>query len=322
MVGFNENDNSSLLNLMSSFLGEPKFHKESKCQLGYDCPICSAEKGLVSDGKGNLEVNYKLGVYNCWVCSETHGTKGSIYKLFKDLAPKWVQIEFYKQNFLFYWTQEFNESKDGLKKIILPETFVSLSGNKKYGFFNEPFNYLNKRGITDELIDKFNIGFCTGGTYKNRIIVPSYDIDGYLNYFVGRTIFESKKYKYLNPSFDKTKFIFNELYIDWEKTIFLVEGVFDHIVVPNSIPLLGKHLYDKVFEALYLKAKSNIIIALDSDANENSNKLFYKLNAGRLMDRVFVNYMPKGHDVSSLNQIYGRENLYKWLKEKNFKLYD
>ena len=110
--------------------------------------------------------------------------------------------------------------------------------------------------------------------------------------------------------------------IDWEKPIFLVEGAFDHIVIPNSIPLLGKKMYDLLLNEIYFKAKSYVIIVLDSDANDDSKKIFNKLDAGKLRNRVLWNKMPDDHDVSSFNETYGQENLKDWLKKNNIKLKD
>jgi hypothetical protein len=154
------------------------------------------------------------------------------------------------------------------------------------------------------------------------VIIPSYDINGDLNYFVSRSISsKTKQFKYLNPSVDKTQIIFNEHLINWDKPVFLVEGAFDHIVLPNSIPLLGKKMYDKLFTEIYNKSKNFIIIVLDPDAIEDAKKIYNKLEGGKLLNKILLNYMPKDHDVSSFNQTYGYENLKKWLT-KNVKLTD
>ena len=59
--------------------------------------------------------------------------------------------------------------------------------------------------------------------------------------------------KYLNPITSKEDIIFNEDKIDWNKNLFLVEGVFDSLFIPNSIPMLGKVMSDKLWEAIYTK---------------------------------------------------------------------
>ena len=48
--------------------------------------------------------------------------------------------------------------------------------------------------------------------YDNRIIIPSYDSDGKLNYFVGRDI-DNSKLKYKNPPVSKDVIDLNYLQI-------------------------------------------------------------------------------------------------------------
>ena len=51
----------------------------------------------------------------------------------------------------------------------------------------EAYNYLiNDRKFTRDIILKYRLGFCTSGKYEKRIIVPSYDKNGEVNYFVAR----------------------------------------------------------------------------------------------------------------------------------------
>ena len=319
-----EDKHLELIGLLEDFLGEPRKHYESRSQIAFDCPNCSYMRGVDHDGKGNLEINYDMGVYSCWSCSETHDTKGRLYYLFKEYADKDVLQKFIKGKFKF--NGEYNQTTDKeIQKDILklPEEFYYLTGKQNNKLFAPAFNYLYNRGVNDEMIDKHKIGFCFDGLYQNRVIIPSYDINGDLNYFVSRSISpKTKKFKYLNPSIDKTQIIFNEHLINWDKPVFLVEGAFDHIVLPNSIPLLGKKMYDKLFNEIYVRSKNFIIIVLDPDAVEDAKKIRNKLEGGRLINKILLNYMPKDHDVSSFNQTYGNENLKKWLITKSVKLTD
>lgn len=319
-----EKKQQELIDLLEEFLGDPRKHYESRGQISFDCPNCSYEKGVEYDGKGNLEINYELGVYNCWACAETDGTKGKLFHLFKEHASKDTLRRFIKGKFSF--DSEYYDGDDVIVEkpsISLPNEYYTLAGKQKNPIFNSAFVYLYGRGITDEIIEKYKLGFCLEGKYQNRIILPSYDSNGNLNYYVARSISKyNVKYKYLNPEIDKTSIIFNENMIDWEKPVFLVEGAFDHIVIPNSIPLLGKKMYDKLFNELYFKAKGLIVIVLDFDAYDDAVKIFNMLDAGKLRNRILLNKMPKDHDTSSFNQLYGQDNLKVWLKNKNYKLED
>jgi hypothetical protein len=319
-----EEKRDELVSLLEEFLGEPRKHSESKYQISFDCPNCSYLKGVDYDGKGNLEVNYELGVYNCWSCAETDNTKGRLPGLFHKYASKETISKFYKGKFKFgseFYTEDYFKVKE--PSLTLPTEYIALSGKQKYQQFSQAFNYLYKRGITDDIITKHHIGFCMTGKYQNRIVIPSYDIDSNLNYFVTRSIQpRMKKFKYLNPDVDKTEIIFNEYLIDWDKPVFLVEGVFDHIVLPNSIPLLGKKLYDKLFSALYFKINKMLIILLDNDAYDDAVKIYNKLDSGRLYKKVAINKLPTDYDVSLFNEKHGINELKKWIIQKTIRLND
>ena len=129
------------------------------------------------------------------------------------------------------------------------------------------------------MIDKYDIGYTVTGDYAYRIIVPSYDIEEELNYFVG---------------------IFNESRIDWEKDVYLCEGVFDAFFLPNPIPMLGKMLSNKLFENLYEKVQGDIHICLDGDAWDNALRLYHNLNGGRLYNRIKILKLPKDKDACDL----------------------
>jgi DNA primase len=152
------------------------------------------------------------------------------------------------------------------------------------------------------------LGYTTEGKYRGRIIVPSFDENNEINYFVSRS-YVGHKNKYKNPEAEKDKIIFNEHLINWEKDIYLVEGVFDMFFIDNSIPLLGKSVSDKLWGKLYDNSKKNIIICLDGDAWEDAKKLYRKLEGGRLNGRIKLLKVPKDKDVGELGGIKGLKEI-------------
>jgi hypothetical protein len=132
--------------------------------------------------------------------------------------------------------------------------------------------YLSNRGITYEDILKYNIGYCDEGLYTNRVIIPSYDDNGQLNFFVGRDIFESKM-KYRNSPTTKDVIGF-ELFINWDEPIVLCEGPFDAIAIKrNAIPLFGKTIMRNLKKKIYENSVKKIYLALDEDAIIDSIKI-------------------------------------------------
>ena len=57
----------------------------------------------------------------------------------------------------------------------------------------------------------------------------------------------------MNCDGDKKKIIFTESNIQWDADIWLCEGIFDSLVHPNVIPLMGKVLLKD--SELYTKIK-------------------------------------------------------------------
>lgn len=305
-----ETDFEPIIEILEDILGDYRMHNDAKGQISFDCPVCSHEiKGLDdTDGKGNLEVNYKYGVYKCWSCGESHDTHGSLYKLIKKYGSK-KQVQEYE----WLRPEEVDLGTKNVKKLYgLPKEFISFNlasaGLKLTHYYRRAYDYIKSRNITDDMVKKYNIGFAYTGFYENRIIIPSYDSENKLNYFVARSYETRPKMKYKNPDVQKENIIFNENLINWDETVYLVEGAFDSIFVPNSIAMLGKFMSEHLYSVLYKKAKS-VVIVLDGDAWEDAQKLYNKLNNGKLFLKVWLIKMPIDKDIADLQGNF--ENLEK-----------
>ena len=285
-----------LITLLDGILGKHRKHNDGSGQISYDCPVCSYEiKGLErGDGKGNLEVNYFRNVFHCWSCGETHDTHGHLEQLIKTYGSK-EDLNTY--NLLRIDKVEVKEKK--FRKPQLPKEFVKLSElHDRLPIKIKAKKYLSDRGVNDKIINEFNIGIAATGPYANRIIIPSYDSEKNLNYFVARS-FTGEKLKYKNPTYPKEEIIFNEAKINWLAPVWIVEGPFDSLFIPNSIPILRKVLHDKLWNLLYTKATS-VVICLDEDAWENSKKMYNTLNGGKLEGRVRIVHLPKDKDLADI----------------------
>lgn len=315
-----------LLELIKDILGDPKKSNKTRQQYSFDCPACSAQKGVESDGKGNLEVNLNKGFFNCWSCAETLGTHGSLQKLIKLFGTK---NHLKKLGVLGYTLKTKNDEVIiDRKEITLPEGFKPFkSANSNDIHYKQAYNYLKNRGITDDIIEKHNIGYTITGEYAYRIVIPSYNVDGDLNYFVTRTYLKNVKPKYLNPSGEvytpKEEIIFNEKYVNWDGTVYLVEGPFDHIVVPNSIPMLGKVLLPKLQSDILEKLQGDLVILLDDDAWDNIVIVYNKLNIGRLHGKIRVIKLTNGYDIAKVQEEFGKSGVIDVLKNSyKIKEYD
>jgi DNA primase len=276
-----------IVETITEFLGQPKKIYKNHLQVSWNCPECDEDRN-----KGNLEVSIDKHIYHCWSCN----ISGPLGKLFDEYGNKKQ-----KKTYRIFRPEESKPINIHKEKVKLPENFIFFKDSPKiYPIRKQAYNYLKNRGITDEMIDKYKIGFCDSGTFAGRIIIPSYDKNGELNYFIARSWDSKSKMKYKNPKSEKDKIIFNEYLIDWNKDITLVEGVFDSVFVPNSIPLLGKHISDLLLNTIYSKTKGNVIICLDSDAWDKSVELYNELNGGELWGRVRLIKLPNGKDIADL----------------------
>jgi DNA primase len=287
-----ESVDDDLFDLLRDILGKEKNYYSNRGQISFNCPYCDDGRG-----KGNLEINIYKEAYHCWSCGDSDGTHGHLGKLI-DILGKKKHKKLYN---LLRPESEQKEIKQKKKILKLPEGFVKFSdSNPIYPIYKQAKNYLANRGITDDIIEKYQIGFCDKGSHSGRIVVPSFNKEGELNYYVARSWDPHTKMKYKNPEAEKDQIIFNENLIDWKKDIYLVEGVFDGFFLENSIPMLGKHLSQLLFDTLYEKSKKNIIICLDGDAFQNGLKLYHELNGGKLYGKIKIVQLPKDKDVCDL----------------------
>lgn len=319
---------TELRELLSTFLGKPKNEDCANGQIQFCCPCCAERKGVESDNKFNLECNVEKGVYKCWVCGDSDGMRGKISSLIKKYGNQDILSRYHsiikniKESSLYtlYGQDKFNDDfVDDFNIITLPDGFKYLSRDDKYA--QKAYEYLEKRGLNDYFIKTYNIGYIGWSkdyNLSNRIIIPSYNQYGDLNYWVGRDYSgKPNRMRYKNPNVKKTEFVFNENLVNWYDNVTLVEGVFDHMVVPNSIPLLGKVLKKDyvLYDALIRNAKADVNIFLDDDATEDAVKIYKLLNSSVLKDRIRIIKCPYGYDASSIYEKFGVKGIIHMLRK-------
>jgi len=245
----------------------------SKDEHLFFCPFCKHHKP-------KLSVNVEKNVFKCWVCDTR---SKNIYYLVKrfgtfDNQQEWLkitnQVDVRDFELFISGSQQTEKVK---QKIDLPSEYRPLWQNNSLSA-QRATNYLVKnRKIDNSKILEWKIGYCPSGEYKDRIIIPSFDDDGDVNYFVSRTYTGNWK-KYKNPDASKD-IVFNELMVDWSEPIILVEGVFDALHEPNMIPILGSTLQERT--ELFQKIAENqpkVYIALDYDARQKEAEIISSLN--------------------------------------------
>ena len=331
------NELEKLYNIFTTFLGESKSgFNEDNLQYQFPCPHCIEKYGTSEANKFNLELSLERGLFNCWKCSSEgdelmHGSLKKLIRAFgnETLLEDYITImssikdgKLYNLNFANLDTTVIDK-----EELKLPSSFKFFDKERRNNY--GALKYLENRGIGWNIIEKYKLGY-TEREEENkkgsfRIIIPSYNALGELNYWVGRDYLpNSEKFhtrlKYDNPKIEKKNIIFNEEKIQWDADITLVEGTFDHIVVPNSVPLLGKalnkeyKLYWELITKVDERKKIKINLWLDNDAKETTEQIYSLLNHGNLYDKIRIIETDLGKDPSEIYQNYGYKGIIKSLQ--------
>lgn len=232
------------------------------------CPVCENKSG-----KKKFSINVETWNCHCWVCD----AKGrNLFLILKKSFSHDVAHR-YRERFLKD-DQGCNnlEREDDSFNVLLPEKFTLLCKSFES---NDPdikdcIRYLLRRGLTKKDFWYFRLGTSSTGVHRRRIIIPSFDSDGKLNYLVSRSIDPDRKPKYINSKSDKMNIVFNEVNLNWKKELTIVEGPFDLFSCnQNSTCLLGSSLREESY--IFKKIISNrtpVLLSLDSDMKKKTRK--------------------------------------------------
>jgi DNA primase len=275
--------NGILLGLLQSVMG--KGTVTSRGNYAFHCPFCKHRKP-------KLEINLipttkDENPFHCWACNVRGKTIKSLFNQLK------VEGERYSELNSILGTTYKTDRVELNNNIELPKEYVPLFGITNPTLtIRRALAYLKGRGITSIDILKYQIGYCEQGKYSNKIIIPNYNSDGKLDYFIARS-FEADPFKKFDaPSADKNNIIGFENLINWNLPVILCEGAFDAIAIKrNAIPLYGKTLSKKLTKRLLNNDVKDIYLALDSDALKSTLKI-----AGDILQSGKVLYVVKLED--------------------------
>ena len=282
--------NLKLLQLLESVLGKGK--STSGNNVAFFSPFTSHYKP-----KLEIDINTTTEGQNAWHCWISDKKGRSINSLFKQMNLGKQYFEQLSKIIQSAKYKNFDTEEKVIEVIALPEDYRPLWKPKKTPDFRNAMSYLKKRGVTIFDILKYRIGYCENGEYSGKIIIPSYDCTGQLNYFVSRAYYEADKYKHKNPKISKDIIGF-DLTINWEEPIVLCEGSFDAIAIKrNAIPLFGKIIQPNLQKKIIEKRVKDIYICLDEDAIRNALSIAEKF-MGEGLNVYFIEL--KEQDASDL----------------------
>ena len=280
----------SKLDILSQYLGQYKLMAGGNYY--FNCVSCAHHRN-------KLTINIEKNVFSCFHC----GLKGKSFlyllrltgatilpqhiKAFKEIKQKESDID------NLFGKEEIKE-----KCLIMPKGYENLFRNLEKQFYKPAVEYLLKRGLTKEDMLKYDIHYSVG---YQRILFPSYDRDNNLNYYVARTIQPFENYKYKNAAASKREVIFNEHLVEWDKPLYIVEGIFDAILSrKNAVPILGSNVGSGslLFRRL-LQNHTEVIIALDADAKKKMFKMINELVKYNI-PVTYVDWKSEERDIADM----------------------
>jgi DNA primase len=230
----------------------------------FRCPDCKESK------KQKLIVRIDTGQYHCWVCDARGASIAKVLrKLSPEVASRWEGVTGSHQ-------RRFVDEVVEAPKVEVPMGFKLLveSLESRDPDIRDCVNYVTDRGLGLRDMWYFRLGYVKRGRLSRRVIMPSFDSEGKINYWTARSIDKNVVGKYINPPVPRGEFIFNELNIDWRQEVTLVEGPFDLTKCDsNATAILGSNMSRKsaLFQAI-ARNRTPVVLALDSDMPEKQHK--------------------------------------------------
>lgn len=275
-------------------------------EVHFNCPNCT-------DRRHRMYVNLNTGAVYCHNC----GFKGNFVSLIA-----LVTGSSYEQSKRIYSGIESAPRLEGAvtpdritgllignevipqkRAIPLPREYSPIDTDNPGIVEGRALDYLHSRGITDDQMTRYHMGFCADGPYYDRVIIPITE-NGSLRFWVARAISPGARRKEMSPSnephqISKSEVVFN---IDRAASRYhaavISEGIFDALSWGDiGVSLLGKRLYDAQIPVIsrYRDSLYNgIYIALDADARLDEMHLADRLSG--IFDNVYVVMIPDGLD--------------------------
>ena len=150
----NEIDSMLLLGALENLLG--KGYHRARGNYAFICPFCSHRKPKL-EVNINPESQY-FGRWQCWVCGEKGRTIRSLLKHMKISQEESYQV-------LQFIPESSGDVQEQAKVVVrLPDEFQPIWLAESNSIEAQRVkNYLHNRGLSDNDMLKYGIGYCTTG---------------------------------------------------------------------------------------------------------------------------------------------------------------
>ena len=192
------NSYSEKVAFLQSCFGSVKVARDG-INVAVKCPACE-------ESKGKFSVNIDTWMCHCWVC----GVKSkNLFFILKKYCEKSYAASFEKTFGPVATSTNSSAIAERTEDVLLPRDFIHLASHEtRDPDVRDVIEYCRSRNISKRDMWYFGIGTGRSSKFRRRVIVPSFDKHGMLNYFVSRTIDSDRVPKYLNASSKKTEIIY------------------------------------------------------------------------------------------------------------------
>lgn len=231
------------------------------------CPACSNKR------KKKFSINIETGQCHCWVCDLRGKTLVPILRKF-DMSRF---VEEYCQKFDVELRKKHSDTSEEEKEASLPDDFKLIldESRNRDPDIRACQLYLKNRNVTQRDLWYYKIGTSQSKRFRRRVIFPSFDSLGDINFFVARGIDNTSRIKYINCPINKQSIVFNEINIDWKRELSIVEGPFDLLKSGyNSTCLLGSRLsLESMLFSKIAHYRTPVLLCLDNDMNKKTHSI-------------------------------------------------
>lgn len=251
-------------------LGEPRQEARHKGEYGFLCPGAPGTRGCSSapQGKVRLWVNPGQDRFHCWHCGFKGGSLAAL------MVPNSPELREYLGSRPVGRARPSEPERP--RCTSLPEGFTpfALDGSRREAPY---LSYLFGRGVTRRTVALYRMGYVDAGQLAGRVVVPSFDSFGMVNFWSARSIYPNETLRYRLPLATKDV-VSNEHMVDWTRPVYLVEGIFDEITIgPQAIALYGKFMPPTLALRLVERRPPMVHVCLDSDARDEAYELMGRL---------------------------------------------
>lgn len=224
---------------------------------------CPMHKGG-QEHKPSCGINKKTGVVHCFTCGYAVTLSEMISNVFGYNDYGLFGKSWLKKNFTEIAVEERDDITLDMSRTKTEEEHTIIT-SEDYDKYRYTHPYMYKRGLTDDVIERYDIGY---DAETNDIIFPCRDVFGDISYFIRRSV-DNKRFNYQRNTkksiygiyeFYKYFSDFNELYVCescFNTCSCVVCGV-------PAISLNGTGSKEQIAELANLPVRS-LVLALDPD---------------------------------------------------------